>query len=206
MNTSQQNFLQLARLAAFAGFSAVVCFCTSFIVVGLLTDNYHLITDYMSLLGAVGNPFALYWNILGFVIVGILIAVFGWTYGLVLKDKLIGSCLVVTGLGFSLGAVPFDFADVRATFSVVHFLSISLSLAGWYLAMARIAYIASSGIKLKRQANWFSILGSIPIVGLVTGIIPEPVAHRLIIIVIFSWIVLTSSSLFKDNDQTDGSA
>ena len=185
------------RLTAFTGLLAVLCFCISFIVIATQTEGYHYFTDYLSLLGAEGKPLALFWNLFGFVIVGILIAVFGWGYGVILNDKIVSSCLLITGIGFSIGGVPFNFSDISATYSVVHFVSISLSLAGWFLALARMAALSSIENKFKKRANRLIVLVLIPIIGLVTNIIPEPIAHRLIIIVIFSWIVITSVELLR---------
>ena len=186
-----------SRQTALVGLSAIAVFITSFISFGLLAEDYHFLTDYLSLLGAKGQPLGLYWNLTGFVFVGLLIARFGWGYGKVHKDMIIGSCLVVAGLFYALGGIPSDFNNAEATTSIAHFAAICFSLAGWSLALARITQIGDPNSGIIKRANWSIIAVIIVLVGAGIGLYAEPVVHRLIILVIFSWIALSAKDLLR---------
>ena len=148
--------------------------------------------DYISLLGADGQPFAIWWNLLGFVSVGILFAIFGWAYSRVMNDTWVGVFLIISGLGFAMGAIPADFINPELPLSKAHFVSICFALAGWCLGLARIGHI-QSGLRVARfSANLAGTFAVVPMIAMALGLISAPVAHRLVLIVVFGWVVVTS--------------
>ena len=181
-------------LAALSGLAAVVVFCLAFLILGLLHPNFDLLYDFVSKLGGKGQPNAVAWNLLGFGLVGLLFAVFGWNYGVLKNDRLLGGCLVFAGVGFLLGAVPTDFSNSNSPLSKAHFASICLALAGYCFGLARLtgSKVAESE-RIKSQ--WVIGLAILPVVCVSSGISAEPVAHRVILFVVFAWVVESSLNL-----------
>ena len=90
------------------GLSAVTILFVALIVFGSLNKDFSFFNDYISKLGAVGEPNALGWNIIGFVLVGLLLSIFGVMYGLFLSDKILAVLLSLFGIGFAFTAIPAD--------------------------------------------------------------------------------------------------
>ncbi|MEM1406817.1 MAG: DUF998 domain-containing protein [Bacteroidota bacterium] len=80
----------------------------SLLVFGFLNDNFSFINDFISKLGAKGQPYALWFNLSAFVVVGTLLFAFGLTYGQLLKDKVLSILLSFFGLGFAFTVIPVD--------------------------------------------------------------------------------------------------
>jgi len=83
----------LKNATAILGIGTVAVFLLAYFVVGLLNPQFHLVYDFISKLGASGQPLATAWNLIGFGVVGILFAAFGFSLGLVLQDRWVGMCL-----------------------------------------------------------------------------------------------------------------
>lgn len=178
------------------GISAVGLFAIALLVFGILNPNFHFVNDYVSKLGAVGEPNAIYWNIIGFLMVGLLLMVFGYSYGLMKGDKQTGVLLSTFGLGFALTAIPFDQANETSDLSKAHVVAITLGLAFWLFALAKIAQKPPSPFA-KIQAN---IAAAILVLSMILGtleIVPMPVTHRLVFMVVFGWTAITSVRLLK---------
>lgn len=183
-------------LTATFGLLAVTLFASSFVLFGLLNPNFDLLGDFISKLGSKGQPYSNWWNLVGFAAVGLLLAAFGWLYGLCRNDRVLGTCLMVAGLGFALAAIPTDSSDSQSPLSKAHFVSICFSLAGYCFGLARLT--SSKPTPLERiVANWVIALSILPIVCVSGGISTEPVAHRIILTVVFTWVVLNSILLLR---------
>ena len=187
----------MRTLASAFGFATVGIFVAAFFSFSFLTPNFDLVHDYISRLGAKGQPFARWWNATGFITVGALFALFGCSLGVAIKDYVAGFCLFVAGIGFALGAAPMDFSDTEATLSKVHFASICLSMGGYFFALARLSHVASAEGFLKPSVNKAATFAILPLIGMGIGVVPEPIAHRLILLVVFGWVVYLSRRLAK---------
>ncbi|HSB00834.1 MAG TPA: DUF998 domain-containing protein, partial [Anaerolineales bacterium] len=66
------------KVLATCGVLAPVIFAVVLIIFSLFTPGYSNLTNAVSELGTVGAPYALVWNIVGFVFVGLLIVAFAW--------------------------------------------------------------------------------------------------------------------------------
>jgi hypothetical membrane protein len=67
------------RLIGFLGLSACVLFWTASVVFAALRPSYSHLANTISELGAVGTSHATAWNVLGFIIPGVLLAMTGGT-------------------------------------------------------------------------------------------------------------------------------
>ncbi|MEM0895641.1 MAG: DUF998 domain-containing protein, partial [Verrucomicrobiota bacterium] len=152
--------------------------------------------------GSKGQPYATWWNLFGFITVGLLLAAFGWFFGLCKNDRILGACLMVAGLGFALAAFPTDFSDAHSPLSTAHYVSICLALAGYCFGLARLTGSRSTA-RDRKTANWVVVLSILPIMFVSGGVSAEPVAHRVILIVVFSWVVITSLRLMSRDANSE---
>ncbi|MEM8484627.1 MAG: DUF998 domain-containing protein [Bacteroidota bacterium] len=182
---------------AYLGLAAAAVFIIAFFVIAMLTPDYALWYDYISKLGALGQPLAPWWNAIGFVVVGILFSAFGWTFGRTINDRIVGGCLVAAGLGFTLGAIPADFANADAPLSKAHFVSICIALAGWCFALARMGQTGPLEKSMRIGANIAGVLVVLPMVGTAANLFTAPVAHRLVLVVVFGWVIFVSLKLLS---------
>lgn len=193
---------RLRILTAAFGLSAVAIFLVTFGLFAFLRPDFDVFADFISTLGSRGQPFAVWWNSIGFAAVGVCLAVFGWLYGLCRHDRLLGVCLVVAGLGFALAAIPTDPLDKQAFHAKAHFVSVCLSLAGFSFGLARLSASGSSH-RDRTSANWVISLTLVPVLCIPGGISAEPVAHRVILIVVFGWIVTICRRLLKTESRKE---
>ena len=193
---------RLQFLTASCGLLAVSVFVSSFVLFSCIHPDFDAMRDYISKLGGLGQPNAIFWNIVGFGAVGILLSAFGWLFGLCRNDRVLGACLLVAGVGFSLAAIPTDFSEPKSPQSAAHFASVCLSLAGFCLGLARLTGPWSTDYD-RKMANWVVGLAVLPIICCAGGVSAEPVAHRVILLVVFTWVVLNSMRLLRIDFQTE---
>lgn len=169
------------------GLSAVTLFAVSFVIFAGLNPEFNLIQDYISKLGAQGQPYSLGWNVIGFFAVGVLLALFGYGFGRSISDELVAVCLAVGGLGFALAALPTDLAHSTSVLSKSHYAAICVSLAGWCFALARIGGHPTIEKAVKRRASVASVLLVVAMAAHVAATAPS--THRLVVLVVFGWVV-----------------
>lgn len=178
--------------AAIFGFASVAIFALAFGLFAVLNPAFDPGGDYISKLGASGQPYAIYWNCIGFGLVGAALAAFGWSYGAALGDRVLGACLLLAGLGCATAAVPTDLADGDSPMAKAHYASICFALMGWCFALARLLYAKTTDAFSRRAANGAVALAILPLVGVGAGISGEPLAQRLLLVVAFGWVFLSS--------------
>ena len=99
------------KVLAWCGVLAPIVFIVSLVIFSLLTPHYSNLTNAVSELGTLGAPSAFAWNILGFLLVGLLIIAYAWGMYLDLRHS-IGGIVVpilvgISGIGFAgLGLFP----------------------------------------------------------------------------------------------------
>lgn len=188
------------RLAAMLGISAVGLFGFALVVLSGLNPGFNPLDDYVSKLGAVGQPYALWWNVIGFVVVGALLAGFGLTYGRILQDRFVGVLLALFGVGFGTAGVPIDLGDGSSPLSKAHVVAICLGLAAWMFGLARMAYLPSLGKSTHSSAKIAAALLVLPMLGQGAQLWSMPVTHRLVFLVVFGWVAITSIRLLRGAD------
>lgn len=166
-----------------------------------LNPGFDPVNDYVSKLGANGQPYALWWNALGFGTVGALISGFGATYGAHLGDRVVGALLALFGIGFAATSVPVDIADPGSSLSKAHTVAICLGLACFMGALARLAQVHSNGRATRRTANVAATLLGVAGFGYLAQLWSMPVAHRLVFGVVFGWMAFTAASLLRSDPQ-----
>ncbi|MCW5965807.1 MAG: DUF998 domain-containing protein [Bryobacterales bacterium] len=185
------------RLAATLGISAVGLFGIALVVFSGLNPGFDPLDDYVSKLGALGQPHAMWWNVIGFVAVGALLAGFGLAYGRILHDRFVGVLLALFGIGFGAAGIPLDLGDGNSPLAKAHVVAICLGLAAWLFGLARMAHLTSLGNATRSSANIAAGLLVLPILGQGAQWWSMPVTHRLVFLVVFGWVAITSIRLLR---------
>ncbi len=188
------------KTVGIVGLLSVLNLVTALLIFGYLNNEFSFINDFVSKLGAQGEPNALWFNLAGFVTVGILLFVFGLMYGKLLNDKLLSILLSLFGLGFSFTAIPIDMQLSNTPVSKAHIFAICLGLAFWLFGLSRLGYNEQLKRKVRTRANITAVLLVLSMIGFIFGFWSMPVTHRLVFGIVFGWTALTSVELiFKGN-------
>ncbi|MEM9328147.1 MAG: DUF998 domain-containing protein [Bacteroidota bacterium] len=190
--------IKSAKSVGAIGLLAVIILMTSLLLFGFANDNFSFINDFISKLGAKGQPNALWFNLVTFVLVGTLLFVFGLTYGQLLKDKLLSVLLPLFGLGFAFTAIPVDLELPNAPASAAHTVAICLGLGCWMLGLSRLGYNPRLDKRTRNMANVSAGITMISILRFVLGAWSMPITHRLVFGVVFGWTAITSVQLLKE--------
>jgi hypothetical membrane protein len=177
------------------GLLSILIFVATLLIFGFSNSDFSFVNDFVSKLGAKGEPNALWFNLFGFITVGILLFVFGVTYGILLNDKLLSVLLSLFGLGFAFTAIPIDMELSGTPASKAHIVSICLGLAFWLLGLSRLGYNQQLRKGIRNRANYTAIALVLIIIGSVLGLWSMPITHRLIFGIIFGWTAITSFEL-----------
>ena len=177
------------------GLLSVMILIKALLIFGFSNSEFSFANDFISKLGAKGEPNSLWFNLFGFITVGILLFVFGLTYGNLLNDKLLSILLSLFGLGFAFTAIPMDMELSRTPVSKAHIVAICLGLAFWLLGLSRLGYNKQLKRKVKIRANLTAIILVLSMMGFVFGLWSMPITHRLVFGIVFSWTALTSIEL-----------
>jgi hypothetical membrane protein len=132
------------RIAGAAGVAAVVVFWTSLFIFAASYPGYSHYTKAISELGAFGAPHALAWNLIGFIVPGVLLAVSGAGLARAI-DASAGRTrlfwlLLISGLGFAgTGVIPAEMRDgspsMQSPFTLGHVLMTFLSGIPWVISV-----------------------------------------------------------------------
>ena len=186
------------KVVAIFGLSSVLMLILALLIFGSANSEFSFFNDYISTLGAKGAPNAIWFNLIGFVTVGLLLFVFGVLYGRLLHDKLLSILLSLFGLGFAFTAIPIDMQMSNSPVSKAHTVAICLGLAFWLFGLARLGYNRQLKKKIRNRANFTAVILTISIIGFALGVWSMPTTHRLVFGIVFGWTALTSIELIYD--------
>lgn len=181
------------------GILSVLILIISLIVFGAANDEFSYLNDFISKLGAKGEPNALWFNLTGFVVVGLLFFSFGLLYGVLLNDKLLAILLSLFGIGFAFTAIPMDMQVSNSPVSKAHIVAICLGLAFWLFGLSRLGYNPLLEKRVRKRANITAFVLVISMVGFVLGLWSMPITHRLVFGIVFGWTAITSLELIVNN-------
>ena len=180
------------------GLLSVATLLIALLIFGLLNSEFHFFEDYISNLGAKDEPNALLFNLIGFVSVGMLLFIFGLSYGKLLNDKLLSILLSLFGLGFAFTAIPIDMELSNTPFSKAHIVAICLGLACWLFGLSRLGYNPKLARSIRNRANFTAVILVTAMIGSASEIWSMPVTHRLVFAIVFGWTAITSIELIRD--------
>jgi hypothetical membrane protein len=125
------------------------------------TDGYTHGTKAVSELGAVGAPSALAFNLLAFIVPGLLVAWFGVVLARCADNKVGPSLLAGSGLLVAMaGTFPFDLGNVAALTTIGHAIGVVGSGLLWVIALFWMGSLFSRHFGLSRWGRitpWFAL-------------------------------------------------
>ena len=188
---------------ATVGIIAVVVFWSTYMIMAGQRPDYSHLTKAISELGSVDAPYKWYWNILGYIAPGILIAIFGngLYKGLATKNssKLPYFGIVLSGFFMSFsGVFPGDFNDRESLTMLLHtigsFGSYAFFLLGafTYPKLMKASPLWKKAVVPTLTFSWFSML-----FGGWAFIFPNipAVGQRFVFAFYFLWILYTAATL-----------
>jgi hypothetical membrane protein len=198
------------RVSGFLGIAACVEFWGASFVLGALRPSYSHSVNTISELGARGTPNAAVWNIVGFIVPGLLLALVGGAIAQSIgREKsvlrtLSTALLVLSGLAIAgQGVIPAEMtngvADITSPYTRGHFISSLVSGAAWVIGVLLLIG------PMKRSPEWrrWRIVSVVLVVLTLSasivlrGALPDGLAQRLGNGVFFTWFVLTSLKLMR---------
>ncbi len=190
-----------AQKAAFIGIASALLFWSALLVIAGLDPSYSHAVRAVSELGMIGAPHKWTWNVAGFMLPGLLIALFGiGLAGILPQPGRAGAFLLcLSGLCFAAtGIFPADLADMRSFTTQAHIWTSFASLLVWLPVPILIAIAAR-----RRSMNtmmWASLLGlSAALAGLVLGqvFLSRGFAQRLNFATYFAWVLAIAVLLIR---------
>jgi hypothetical membrane protein len=130
------------RASFAASMAANLLFWPALVLFAALRPDYSHFTKAVSELGAFGAPNMWAWNLLGFMLPGVLLAFAGWDIGRRMAPEaiLLPGLLMLGGLMMAFaGLFPADMADRAGLWTRLHLVGAFGSLAAWLLAIVLIA-------------------------------------------------------------------
>lgn len=191
-----------------AGWLAAALFVLALLAMGAATPGYVHADEAVSNLGAVGAPHARWWNLLGFVVPGLLIALFAYALAMTMRDDGIGAAgriglwlLCFSGLAFAGGGIwAYDLTRPFERASQLHVAMLTLTMVAFLPAAALVA------VGLRGRSNWRALVSVGPVLALLTAasiadragnFIPmlettPGYGQRITLALYFAWMVLAS--------------
>jgi hypothetical membrane protein len=187
------------------------------VLLGSFRPSYSHVVNTISELGAVGTPYAIDWNILGFIIPGTLLGIVGAVIARTVMTQpstlrafatllLVVSGLGVAGQGLMSADMVNGVADITSTSTRAHFICSLISGAAW--AIGALMLVGP----MKRNPSWrglhlvSALLVLLTLVASLTlrGIVPDGLAQRIGDGFFCAWFVVMSLKLIRLDRQTPG--
>lgn len=186
-----------SRTAALLGVSANVLFWVSVVTFAALRPDYAHATKAVSELGAWGAPNMWAFNVLGYIVPGLLLATCGWLLGRAAKSNTVAALLALSGMGVAVaGAFPADMNDYRSFTTMGHLVGSTGSLAAWALALV--------GAMLLARKSWPALaMLSAAVFALTIGAfflyetLPSGIVQRITFGVFFAYFLAASLMLWR---------
>jgi hypothetical membrane protein len=196
------------KFAGYLGLCSVALFWIASFIFGALRPSYSHVANTISELGAVGTPNSGLWNLIGFGLFGILLAVVGAKIASEVNPnpsiwRMAAMVLmVVAGLAVAgQGALPAEMidgvADVNSAATRAHFVSSLISAAAWIVGVLLLVR------PMSRNPDWRGLhVVSIVLVVLVIaaslglrGVLPDGLAQRVGNAIFCCWYIVMSLRL-----------
>ena len=177
-----------ARRAWICSALAATVFWAALAGFGILRADYSQLTKAVSELGAVGAPHALAWNVLGFIVPGLLLAACGVAIGTVIDGPrgavrwlLTGSGVAFAGTGVFPAVMQHGSPVMQAPSTVAHVVMLLLSSVLWLMAIGVLLRKIRREPRLRRLLKPFVIVSLVALSGLAANVLHNAIqalAHR----------------------------
>lgn len=168
-------------------------------------DGYSHATKAVSELGAIGAPFALAFNVVGFILPGFLIVVFAFRFMQKSDRKLGPMLLAVSGACLAIaGFAPADMLDKEALTTIMHTVRAIGSGVFWVIALFWVGPLLHERFGLQtwgRVTPWFSLflLSNVgwQVAFRMTGVVMPGWGQRIAFLGYFLWFAMTGLLLWR---------
>lgn len=191
------------KLWAWCGVLAPVVLLLAWVIFAWLTPNYSHLTNAISELGMSGSPYALAWNISGFMFVGILITTGAWGFHMALRGhagaRLVPLLVALSGIGWiGLGVFPADAEFRPSPQTTVHFVLVALNYLAFVLAAFTFAFQSRSNPEWQRW-RWLLVgMGALAIAAFfIPPVVPPGVSQRIGVGAYFGWLFVVHYALLR---------
>ena len=193
------------RAIAWLAFAANLLFWPLMFAMAALRPNYSHLHQAISELGSYGAPRMWLWNVLGYIIPGILLAVFGWCFVRRIRPRslIAAGLLALAGVFLAVsGAFPADMADRAGPATRLHLVGLMGSALAWLPAMIVVAVLAWRPRRDVAIACVVALLAMVGAFGLY-GVMPETPAlvQRISFGVFFGWYLAAALLLLKPGSR-----
>ena len=201
------------RTAGVAGVAAVVVFWTALFIFAAAYPGYSHSHKAISELGALGAPHALWWNLFGFIVPGVLLSMCGAGVAKAIEGSgrrtALYWLLVMSGVGFAgTGLIPAEMRDgspfMRSPFTLGHVLMTFLSGIPWVIAAFLLIGRAKRNPAWHRSRRLIIILAGVCVAGFIVNILAQAIpvlahrpglAQRISFGVYFTWFLVMAVQL-----------
>jgi hypothetical membrane protein len=176
------------RRALVCSVLAATCFGIALVAFGTVRTDYSQLTQAVSELGAVGAPHALAWNVLGFIVPGLLLAACVVGIGIVADGRrgavrwlLTGSGVAFAATGVFPAVMQYGSPVMHAPSTVAHVVMLLLSSVLWLVAIGVLLRTITREPELRRLLKPFVIVTVVALSGLAANVLHDaiqPLAHR----------------------------
>jgi hypothetical membrane protein len=173
------------------GLAATLLFAAALLFFPAAHPGYEHGTKAVSELGATGAPNALAWNLIGFLLPGLLLALFGLGVGSAVQDRRTGVYLALSGIAFAATAVPADMENLQSPFSLAHTAASLMVFLLWLPASMRL--IRQPAPELRRVTTFFLGFALAAAAIRFTPLLLPGWGQRLSFLAYFGWVGAVSS-------------
>ena len=176
------------RRAGVCSVVAATLFWTALVAFGAVRTGYSHLTKAVSELGAVGAPHALAWNVLGFIVPGLLLAAAGMAIAAVVDGRsgplrwlLTGSGLAFAATGIFPALMHHGSPVMHAPSTIGHVVMLLLSSLLWLIAVCLVLRTMSQQPRLRPLLVPCAIVTVIALLGFAANVFHaaiQPLAYR----------------------------
>jgi hypothetical membrane protein len=191
------------NLWAWCGVLAPVIMLLAWVLFALLTPNYSHLTNAISELGIRGSPYALAWNISGFMFVGILITAGAWGLHIALRSHagamLVPLLVALSGIGWiGLGIFPAAAEFRPSPQTTLHFVMVALNYLAFVLATFVFSFHFRSHPDWQPWTNFLVGMGILAIAAFfIPPVVPTGVSQRIGLGAYFGWLFVVNYALLR---------
>jgi hypothetical protein len=174
------------KLTGGLGLAATLLFWAALAFFAAAHPGYEHGTKAVSELGATGAPNALAWNLIGFLLPGLLLALFGVGVGKAVRERRTGLYLALSGLAFAATAAPADMENLKSPLSLAHILASLMVFLFWLPACLRL--LKRTTPELRRITVLFLLFALAAVAIRFTPLLLPGWGQRLSFLAYFGWV------------------
>jgi hypothetical membrane protein len=191
-----------SKAAGFYGILATLWFATALLVFADIYPGYAHATKAISELGAIGAPHQHAWNVIGFLVPGILLAFHGWGLGVVAGDRIAGAGFCLSGLSFAATCIPANMDDFSAPASQAHIAASLAVFVFWLAGALRLTMGGPAASKALMRATTACLwLAAAAALVRFSGLVFPGTGQRIAFAGHFAWVLSTALILLVHREQ-----